>query len=212
MLPLSTLMWHIRFMTKRKPYHHGDLRAALLGASLDLLRGPRSGEFTLREVARRAGVSHTAPYRHFRDKADLLAAVAEDGFERLTAAMKFAAGKAQQPFRRLQNAGIAYVEFAQAQPEHFSVMFTVDLTEGHALAKAAADRCFAELVTLVEACREARSENGEPLEISARIAWSQVHGIAELARHGQLRFRTQSEQQQFVKLATESIGRGLRLV
>jgi len=61
----------------RSPYHHSDLRGALLRSSLELLRDPASGDFTLREVARRAGVSHNAPYRHFRDKDDLLAAIAE---------------------------------------------------------------------------------------------------------------------------------------
>ena len=143
---------------------------------------------------------------------DLLAAVAEDGFERLTAAVKSAAVKAQHPFQQLQNAGIAYVEFAQVQPEHFSVMFTMDLRDGHASAKAAADRCFAELVKLVAACQNKRTSTSEGPEIAALVAWTQVHGIAELALHGQLRFRTKKEMTHFAKLATEAIGRGLRLI
>ena len=78
-------------MKKRRPYHHGNLKHALLEASLGLIReiGPRA--FTLREVARRAGVSHNAPYRHFRNKEELLAAVAAEGFDRLTESMLEAA-------------------------------------------------------------------------------------------------------------------------
>ena len=199
-------------MVSRKPYHHGDLREALLKASLNLLRGPRASEFTLREVARRAGVSHTAPYRHFRDKADLLAAVAEDGFERLTEAMASAAAKGKTPFEQLQKTGIAYVNFALAQPEHFAAMFRTDLSRDYRSATAAADRCFAELVKLVAACRESEPAGVEPPEASARVAWAQVHGIAELALHGQLKFRTKGEFERFTELATEVVARGLGLV
>ncbi|HYM69483.1 MAG TPA: helix-turn-helix domain-containing protein, partial [bacterium] len=78
-------------MRSKRSYHHGDLREALLRAAIDLVAdvGPRG--FTLREVARRAGVSHNAPYRHFRDKEELIAAVAAEGFRELTRAMLEAA-------------------------------------------------------------------------------------------------------------------------
>jgi AcrR family transcriptional regulator len=198
-------------VNKRRPYHHGDLRQALLTASVDLIRELGRSEFTLREVARRAGVSHAAPYRHFRDKSDLLAAVAEEGFERLTASIRIAADRGRQPFERLQNAGVAYVDFALKQPEHFSVMFSVDLRQDHASARVAAERCFAELVTLVAACRDERPGNGETTLTSARIAWSQVHGVAELALRGQLPFSSKKELRRFAILATETIGRGLGL-
>jgi len=212
MLALSTYFWHNFRVHQRRPYHHGDLRGTLLQASLDLLRDPASGDFTLREVARRAGVSHNAPYRHFRDKDDLLAAIAEQGFERLTAAMQSAAGKEQTSFQQLQSAGIAYLEFALAQPEHFSVMFSIDLRENrHVSAKAAAEKCFAELVKLVVACGQGQSFRTVSPETAALAAWTQVHGIAVLALRGQLRFRSRREIRDFAKVATEAIGRGLRL-
>ena len=199
-------------MNQRKPYHHGDLRGALLQASLELLRDPASGAFTLREIARRAGVSHNAPYRHFRDKDDLLAAIAQEGFERLTAAIQSAAGKGQTPFEQLQSAGIAYVEVAQAQPEHFSVMFSIDLKgHHHSSAQAAAEKCFGELVKLVAASRQAPSFKNVLPETAALVAWTQVHGIAVLALRGQLRFRTRREIKEFAKFATEAIARGLEL-
>jgi len=205
-------LWDTYLVSDRKPYHHGNLRDALLQASLGLIREGGIREFTLREVARRAGVSHAAPYRHFREKAELLAAVAEDGFNRLTAAMHSAAAKSRDPFGRLQNAGLAYIEFAQEQPEHFLVMFTVDLDENlHPSAKAAADQCFGELLGLVTACHYAQKLKGPPPETTALIAWTQVHGIAELALRGQLGLRNRRELRDFAKLATDVVGRGLKL-
>jgi AcrR family transcriptional regulator len=197
-------------MAARKPYHHGDLRRALLRASLALIREGGIRALSLREVARRAGVSHAAPYRHFREKAELLAALAEDGFDRLTAAMHAAAATARDPFGRLQKAGLAYIEFAQDQPEHFLVMFSIALdAQRHPAAKAAADRCFAALVALVTACQPARA--GLPAKTAALMAWTQVHGIAELALRGQLGFRTSKELSEFARLATEVFGRGAQL-
>ena len=70
-----------------RPYHHGDLRRAIVKAALEILRETQSVEFSLRELARRAGVSHNAPYKHFADKRELLAAVSAAGFETLTKRM-----------------------------------------------------------------------------------------------------------------------------
>src|SRR5579871_1734507 len=88
--------WYKQKMPAPRPYHHGHLKKALLDAALALIAETGARGFTLREAARRAGVSHNAPYRHFRDKDDLLAAVAADGFDRLGEAMTRAAGKAKQ--------------------------------------------------------------------------------------------------------------------
>ena len=95
-LLVSTFICYIGCMPAARPYHHGNLKEALLAAAVEAIAesGPRG--FTLREAARRAGVSHNAPYRHFRDRDDLLAAVAADGFDRLGEAMTRAAGKAKQ--------------------------------------------------------------------------------------------------------------------
>jgi AcrR family transcriptional regulator len=212
MFLLSTYFWHTGLVAVKKPYHHGNLRDVLLTASLDLIREAGVQQFTLREVARRAGVSHAAPYRHFQDKAELLAAIAEQGFDRLTDAMHSAAVKSRDPFERLQNAGLAYIEFAQQHPQHFLVMFTVDLNEElYPSAKAAAKRSYSELLSLVSACESARSTETVRPETIALIAWSQVHGIAELFLRGQLGFRTGKELRQFAKLATDVFGSGARL-
>jgi hypothetical protein len=91
-------------------------------------------------------------------------------------------------------------------------MFTVDLDENlHPSAKVAADRCFTELLGLVTACHHAQQLKGPRPETTALIAWTQVHGIAELALRGQLGFRNRKELRDFAKLATDVVGRGLKL-
>ena len=99
-------------MARPQPYHHVNLRKTLLDAAVALIGevGPRA--FTLREVARRAGVSHNAPYRHFVSKDELLATVAAEGFERLTAVMRKAMAPGRSPLQRLELCGCGYVEFA----------------------------------------------------------------------------------------------------
>ena len=126
-------------MAAGKTYHHGNLRTALLTASLALIRKEGLHGFTLREVARRAGVSHNAPYRHFRDRSDLLAAIAEDGFNRLTTKIRAASSKGDSHLERLRLAGIAYVQFGLDRPEEFNVMFSTEWDPAtHPAAKAAA--------------------------------------------------------------------------
>ena len=198
-------------MPETKPYHHGNLREALIEASLALIREVGIRGFTLREVARRAGVSHAAPYRHFRDKDDLLAVLAEQGFNRLTAAMRAAAARAHHPFQRLQNAGIAYIEFAQDDPERFQVMFSVELDpQVHSSAMEAGESSFAELVRLVAACP--RPSDGPSVETLALVAWTQVQGIAELAPRSKLGMKSRKQLIRFAKTATDILGRGARLI
>jgi AcrR family transcriptional regulator len=107
----------------QRPYHHGNLREALLKGAVRVIAELGPAAFTLREVARRAGVSHNAPYRHFRDKDALLAAVAAQGFRELTRAMREAGDCQSNALDKLKQSGMAYVAFAVRRPEHFTVMF-----------------------------------------------------------------------------------------
>jgi AcrR family transcriptional regulator len=117
-------------MTKAKPkgrYHHGDLRAALLEAAVEEIqeRGPR--DLSLRACARRVGVSHAAPYRHFADRDALLSAVAGQGFTWLTEAGRAAMKGLEDPRARVEAYGIAYVTFAVKHPHHHRLMFATPI-------------------------------------------------------------------------------------
>jgi len=185
------------------PYHHGNLKQTLLDAALELTAatGPRG--FTLREVARRAGVSHNAPYRHFRDRDDLLAAVAAQGFDQLNGSMQRAARKAT-PLARLRRSGIAYVDFALRWPQHFAVMFDSPWNKSdYPECAAAAERCFGTLVAFVAACQAAGELPPGNTDEAAYRAWSLVHGIAKLANAGQFPWHSRARMLRFCAAALE---------
>jgi AcrR family transcriptional regulator len=192
------------FMSTRKPYHHGNLREALLEASIQLIGEIGPTAFTLREVARRAGVSHNAPYRHFHDKNALLAAVAAQGYDELTEAMTKAAGQHVTPRDRLKHAGLAYIAFALRRPEHFTVMFDAPLPpQEHPDAAQASKRSFSVLLDLVHACQDKeQSLPQDPLPF-ALLAWSMVHGIAKLAITDRLPYRSRTKVLEFASFVIE---------
>lgn len=164
-------------MPKERPYHHGNLREALIEAALKLIAETGAKGFTLRELARRAGVSHNAPYRHFESKDELLSAVAAQGFEELDESMKSAARRESTSLEQWRATGIAYIDFALRRPEHFTVMFDEDVQER----TGAGERAFLTLVSFVEACeRSGDIPAGDPIP-TAMAAWAIVHGIAKLA-------------------------------
>ncbi len=174
-------------MTRSEPYHHANLRQTLLDAAVALIGevGPRA--FTLREVARRAGVSHNAPYRHFASKDELLAEVAAEGFDRLTASMQKSMARATSPRERLQECGCGYVAFALRWPQHFLVMFDLpQAPHGQEKHHAAGQNAFAVLEECIAAAQQSGDlPAGDPLPL-AWTAWSLVHGIAKLAISGNL--------------------------
>ena len=181
-------------MRRAKPYHHGNLREALLEAAIRLIAEVGPTAFTLREVARRARVSHNAPYRHFRNRDDLMAAVAAQGFRELTEAMVQAAGSKTDAPERLKSAGLGYVTFALRRPEHFTVMFDAPISKDkHPDSAAAAEEAFATLLGFVKNCQdEGRLPSGD-LRQMALLAWTMVHGIAKLAITGRLPFHSSTE-------------------
>ena len=197
-------------MAKPRSYHHGNLKQALLKASLELIRKSGAGAFTLREVARMAGVSHNAPYRHFRDKEDLLAALAAEGFDLLTAAMVKAAGSASGAMERFRLSGRGYVEFALRYPQHFAVMFDAPWPrDPHHHVRAAGERAFTTLLGYVEACQgEGILPPGDARPF-ALLAWSMVHGVAKLAISGQLPMTKAADVLNFTDTATGALTRGL---
>jgi AcrR family transcriptional regulator len=174
-------------MDSGHPYHHGKLKQALVDAAIVLVAEVGTQGFTLREVARRAGVSHNAPYRHFRDRSELLAAVAMQGFQRLTASMKRSAAHGTDAGEQLRFCGRGYVKFALRWPEHFAVMFDLpSRRESHPEYQAAGQEAFDTLLGYIVRCQEVGilpSGDAQPLALAC---WSLVHGIAKLAVSHQL--------------------------
>jgi AcrR family transcriptional regulator len=171
---------------RRDSYHHGDLKRALTSAALSLVaeKGPKG--FTLTEAARRAGVSAAAPYRHFADKADLLATVAEQGFNELHADLAAATDPAADPKDQVVELGRVYVRWAIAHPDYYQVMFGVEsLKEEHSDLAHAGEQAFGDLLGAITKCQEAGIHEGQDAREIAAPLWSLVHGIASLAIGGQ---------------------------
>jgi AcrR family transcriptional regulator len=173
---------------RRDSYHHGDLKRALTSAALSLVaeKGPKG--FTLTEAARRAGVSAAAPYRHFADKAELLATVAEQGFLELHTDLAAAADAVTEPKARVIELGRVYVRWAVSYPDYYQVMFgDPTIRAGSPTLAAAAEQAFGDLLDAITRCQEAGIVEGQdPREIAAPL-WSLVHGVASLAIGGELR-------------------------
>jgi AcrR family transcriptional regulator len=191
-------------MRKPKPYHHGHLREALLQAAIQLIAEVGPAGFTLREVARRAGVSHNAPYRHFADREELLAAVAAQGFRELDGAMLNVVRHQRSSVARLKRAGLAYVEFALRRPEHFTVMFDAAVSEHKTPDSAqAAEQAFGTLLGLVKSCQdEGRLPSGDVHQF-ALLAWSMVHGVAKLATAKRLPYESTADVLKFANFVID---------
>jgi AcrR family transcriptional regulator len=159
-------------------YHHGDLRRAVLDAAIEVITVAGPGAVSLRDLARRAGVSHAAPAHHFTDKAGLLTAIAVEGYELL-------AGFLDGNPDALRELGVRYVRFALDHPAHFEVMFRPELHHRDAPELVAArERTRLLLAGGVSGLPLAR--RGPDAQIAAFAAWSLAHGFATLWRSGNL--------------------------
>lgn len=169
-------------MAATSNYHHGDLRRAVLSAALEVVRSDGVGAISLRELARRAEVSHAAPAHHFKDKAGLLTVIAAEGFELLAAAL---AAVPAGTTHRLREMGVTYVEFALGHPAHFEVMFQPQLLHGDdpklIAAKERASRVLRSGVDDLPAARR-----GPDARRAGLAAWSLAHGFATLQLSGSL--------------------------
>ncbi|WP_093837846.1 TetR/AcrR family transcriptional regulator [Streptomyces aidingensis] len=165
----------------RDTYHHGALRQTLLEGARELLAEKGEEGFSLSELARRAGVSTAAPYRHFEDRQALLNAVADTGYEELRAALLADAGAAGDPADALIRMGISYVRFAVDHPALFGLMFRARPGAQSPLGPPS----FQPLVEAVAAAqRDGTLPSGEPPHLAARAVWATVHGVATLRLSG----------------------------
>jgi AcrR family transcriptional regulator len=164
-------------------YHHGNLREALIRAALELIATKGTAGFTFAEAARFAGVSPAAPYRHFRDRDELMASVALRGFEQFEAALKRAWDVGRpDAFSALDRLGKAYLEFARAEPAFYSAMFEAGVpVAGNPPLRVAGERAFAVLRCAAEAICAAMPPQGRPPALMVALhIWTVAHGVASL--------------------------------
>ena len=174
-------------------YHHGNLKEALLRAALELIAQKGPAGFTFAEAARWAGVSPAAPYRHFRDRDELLANVALRGFERFAILLDKAWDDGRpQPFAALDRLGKAYLEFARAEPAYYSAMFEAGIPLAtSAELRDAGERAFAVLRSASEMlCAQMPPQSRPPVLMVALHIWAMSHGIASLFGRGDAARRT----------------------
>ncbi len=171
----------------QSPYHHGDLRSALIDAALDIINelGPQS--LSIREVARRTGVSHSAPYRHFADRDALIVAVVERGFELMEETFdRLKAETSRDSTDQFVATGLAYVAFAFNHPAYYRVMFSGDLLVTSQSLRHTSAAIFATLVSNIETCQQTGVvRSGDP-KMMAIALWSTVHGFVTLANENRL--------------------------
>jgi AcrR family transcriptional regulator len=176
---------------RKKPqntYHHGDLRAAIATVASTIVSEHGSPQLTVRSVGERLGVSHTAVYHHFADRTAILAAVAQHGFEKLTAAIDRAMAAADGALMRYREQGLCYVQFAVRSPRIYALMFGPELaprSEHPELAQAATDM-FGRVRDAVSACQAEGLLSAGPVDEHALFCWSAVHGLSSLIVERQL--------------------------
>lgn len=174
-------------LSKKKAYHHGDLRSALVQATLQLVsqRGPRG--FSMTEACRQAGVSATAVYRHFANKEAILAEVARQGFEQLTKDLQQVLGALPPDAyrQRMIETGLAYVAFAHHRPAHFQVMFGAGLDkEGHPDCQESGENSLQILIDEVSRAVAGGALPPEKASVAMTTLWATVHGLAMLDLDG----------------------------
>ncbi|UUU22682.1 TetR/AcrR family transcriptional regulator [Streptomyces sp. DSM 40750] len=160
-----------------RPYHHGDLRRAILHTALDVITAEGPSALSLRDLARRAGVSHAAPAHHFKDRTGLLTAIAAEGHALLAAALAEAGD--------LRDAGSRYVRFAREHPAHFQVMFRPELLREDDLELTTARALSREQLRTAVTTARPETLDADP-RLAGIAAWSLSHGFATLLLSGNL--------------------------
>lgn len=194
-----------------RPYHHGNLRRALLDEALATIRSAGVTGLTLREIGARVGVSRTALYRHFADKQALLAAVATDGFRTLRQQLVAAWEEGGRDEAAFSAMGVAYVGFAVANPAHYRVMFggAVEHEGRDPELVAEAQGAFQALVDALATLQRERVFRRDDTVRMATYVWSLVHGMAMLGIDGQL--RQPGGIDELIRYAFERLRTGVRI-
>ena len=176
-------------MPKKKTYHHGDLKNALIKAGVEILAKDGVSGLSLRKVAKKAGVSHTAPYSHFADKQALIAAISTEGFRQLYERLSGVTEKYKtKPSTQLIEVAWAYVQFALDDRDRFKVMFSGVLENEKEYPEFVAEsqKNFQLVKSIVEANQAAGTLRSGPLDLVALSAWGIIHGFIMLLLAGQI--------------------------
>jgi AcrR family transcriptional regulator len=176
-------------MPKKKTYHHGDLKNALINAGVEILAKDGVSGLSLRKVASKAGVSHTAPYSHFADKQALIAAISTEGFRQLYERVEAVAEEYKtRPSRQLVEVAWSYVQFAMDDRDRFKVMFSGVLEKEKEYPEFVAEsqKNFQLVKMIVEANQAAGVLRSGPSDLMALSAWGIIHGFIMLLLEGQI--------------------------
>ena len=187
------MSWSKEDKESPRGYHHGNLKEALLRAALELIAQKGPAGFTFAEAARWAGVSPAAPYRHFRDRDELLSNVALRGFRQFEMALAKAWNDGEPDvFTAFDRLGTAYLDFARSEPAYYSAMFEagIPLSDNVEL-REAGDRAFAVLRGAAEKICAQMPQSGRPPALMVALhIWAMAHGIASLFGRGDAARRT----------------------
>jgi AcrR family transcriptional regulator len=175
----------------KSTYHHGDLKNALIQAGIDIVTAEGVYGLTLRKVARRAGVSHNAPYAHFEDKQALIAAIALEGHVKIHLLIeKVVAKHPDEPLEQLLNLAWAYVQFGLESPAHYKITFSglIENEKNYPRFVEVSQHSLQLLQKIVGDCQKAGVLNShdKPVGLLAVSAWSLIHGLVSLVIEGQV--------------------------
>jgi AcrR family transcriptional regulator len=176
-------------MPKKKSYHHGDLKNALIEAGADILSKDGVSGLSLRKVAQKAGVSHTAPYAHFADKQALIAAISTEGYKQLYDQIaRVAEQYRSDPLQRLVESSWAYVEFALDEPDHFKVTLSgmIEKEQDYPAFVETAKQTFSLVVDIVAQCQQAGLLRKGAADLTAVSVWALIHGFVTLLLENQI--------------------------
>lgn len=182
----------------RDTYHVGNLAPQLLGAARQMLEEVGPTKLSLRAVSDRVGVSSTAAYHHYANRAELVGHLAAQGFRELAKALRIDDQHAGG-LERLRNSGLAYFSFARRNPALYQLMFGPELAEGemHPAFREARDEAFGELLRIISEIL-AKPVDSPEVRRAALAAWSYTHGLASLVIHRVLQFPTGTSDERFV--------------
>lgn len=193
-------------------YHRGDLRQKIIDEALSWIEKENIVSLSLRGIARRLGVSHNAPYRHFPDKESLLVAIAEIGFRQLHQSLQQAANSNHEDHQqRLETIGVASIQYAVENQTYYRVMFSDRqlICEKYPELKQISQAAFTVLLDTIKAGQKAQVFILEdPLQL-ARVCWSLTHGVSMLAIDRQLMISDSDDLLKLARIATKTVSKGL---